>query len=86
MVSGGKIGHDNMTMPIDYGYIFGGGRGEVVDPQNDPDIDFKTYVKETYVTVKDNAFVLGGVRKPSTPLASQKRIASSCAHQTSSFS
>ena len=64
--SGGKIGKDNMSMtkvggPDDYGYIFGGGRGEVVDPRNNPDIDFTTYVNETYVTVSDSAFVLGGV-------------------------
>ena len=47
-----------MTMPDDHGYVFGAGRGELADPTVDKDIDFKTYVNNTYVTIK-NGYVAG---------------------------
>ena len=60
-VSGGKLGKDNMKMPDDFGYVFGASRGETKDPATNPDIDFKTYVKETEVTISGTAFILGSV-------------------------
>ena len=44
--------------PVDYGFVFGAGRGEVEDPYSDPDVDFHTYVKETDVTIK-NTYAAG---------------------------
>ena len=42
-----------MTMPDDFGYVFGAGRGELTNPATDKDIDFRTYVKETEVIIKN---------------------------------
>ena len=42
-----------MTMPQDFGYVFGAGRGELTNPATDPDIDFRTYVNETNVIIKN---------------------------------
>ena len=47
-----------MTMPQDYGYVFGAGRGELKNPATDKDIDFRTYVDSTVVTIK-NGYVAG---------------------------
>ncbi len=47
-----------MTMPDDYGYVFGAGRGELVNPETDPDIHFRTYVNTTDVIIK-NAYEEG---------------------------
>ena len=47
-----------MTMPDDYGYVFGAGRGELKNPATDKDIDFRTYVDSTVVTIK-NGYVAG---------------------------
>ena len=62
-ISGGKLGRDNMTMPDDFGYVFGASRGEVKDTAQAANIDlpFMTYVKETDVTISGTAFILGGV-------------------------
>ena len=60
-ISGGRVGFLGMTMPDDYGYVFGAGRGETKDPAEDPDIDFKAYVKETHVTIEGTALICGGV-------------------------
>ncbi len=60
-VSGGRVGPLGMTMPDDYGYVFGAGRGETKDPAEDPDIDFEAYVKETNVTIEGTALICGGV-------------------------
>ena len=46
-------GADGVAGPDDYGYVFGGGRGELVNPATDPDINNKTYVNETEVTIKN---------------------------------
>ena len=47
--------------PVDYGFVFGAGRGEVEDPYSDPDVDFHTYVKETEVTISGTALVMASV-------------------------
>ena len=62
-VSGGKLGKDNMKMPDDFGYVFGASRGEVRDTTmaEYADLRFKTYVKDTEVIIKGDAFILGGV-------------------------
>ena len=52
-VSGGQVGPLGMTMPDDYGYVFGAGRGETADPNVDVDVDFKTYVHDTRVIIKN---------------------------------
>ena len=39
--------------PVDVGFVFGAGRGEVENPDDDPDADFHTYVKETEVIIKN---------------------------------
>ena len=49
--------------PVDVGFVFGAGRGEVEDPATDADADFRTYVKETDVTISGGivmASVYGG--------------------------
>ena len=50
-----------MTMPDDYGYVFGAGRGELTNPATDKDIDFRTYVDSTEVIISDSALIAGGV-------------------------
>ena len=60
-ISGGRVGPIGMAMPDDYGYVFGAGRGETKDPAEDPDIDFRAYVKETHVTINGTALICGGV-------------------------
>ena len=63
-ISGGRVGPVNvsdelvvtpasMTMPNDYGYVFGASKGELKDPTVDPDVDFSAYVYDTHVTIKD---------------------------------
>ncbi len=47
--------------PDDYGYVFGASRGDLVNPDTDPDIDFRTYVDNTEVTVSGKALIAGGV-------------------------
>ena len=39
--------------PVDVGFVFGAGRGEVESLANDPDADFRTYVKETEVIIRN---------------------------------
>lgn len=49
--------------PVDVGFVFGAGRGEVENPDTDPDADYRTYVKETDVTISGGivmASVYGG--------------------------
>ena len=63
-VSGGQVGPTGMAMPDDFGYVFGACRGALEDPQIDPDIEFKAYVKETHVTINDSTgstLIVGGV-------------------------
>ncbi len=52
-MSGGQVGPLGMVMPDDYGYVFGAGRGETADPNVDVDVDFKTYVHDTRVIIKN---------------------------------
>ena len=51
----------NDVGPVDYGFVFGAGRGEVEDPATDKDADFRTFVKETDVTVGGTAFIMASV-------------------------
>ncbi|MBR1410667.1 MAG: hypothetical protein IJ580_06175 [Prevotella sp.] len=69
-VSGGEIGKSGLKMdhgdegvtpPDDYGYVFGGGRGEVADPATYKNVEFMAYVDKTDVTISGNAFVTGAV-------------------------
>ncbi|MBQ8989254.1 MAG: hypothetical protein IJ067_06155 [Prevotella sp.] len=70
-ISGGQVGPTGMSMtgagvdgvnsPDDFGYVFGACRGVVKDPEEDPDIDFRTYVSETHVTISGSTFITGGV-------------------------
>ena len=47
--------------PVDVGFVFGAGRGEVENPNDDPDADFHTYVKETEVTISGTALIMASV-------------------------
>lgn len=47
--------------PVDVGFVFGAGRGDVEDPATSPDADFHTFVKETDVTVGGTAFIMASV-------------------------
>ena len=49
---------NNPLDPDDYGYVFGASRGDSKDPAVDPDIEYKAYVNETHVTIK-NGYVAG---------------------------
>ena len=70
-VSGGRVGPFTyadgavtptaMTMPQDFGYVFGAGQGILADPATDPDIDFRTYVDNTEVNISGTALIAGGV-------------------------
>ena len=60
-ISGGQVGRADMRMPEDFGYVFGGSRGALADPEVDKDIDFRAYVYETNVTISGTAFIVGGV-------------------------
>ena len=60
-VSGGRVGPFGMRMPDDFGYVFGAGMGILKDPAIDNDIEFRTYVYETDVTISGSAFIIGGV-------------------------
>ena len=62
-IFGGRVGPFGMKMITDsiaddYGYVFGASKGNLADPASDKDIDFKTYVNETYVTIR-NAYEKG---------------------------
>ena len=72
VVTGGQIGPievatQGMNRPIDEGgpvpegWVWGGGCGIVADPATDPDTDFRTYVKETDVTIGGDAFILESI-------------------------
>ena len=47
--------------PVDYGFVFGAGRGDVENPATSPDADFHTFVKETDVTIGGTAFIMASV-------------------------
>ena len=52
-----------MTMPQDFGYVFGAGRGKMGNPavEGNEDIEFMTYVDSTRVTISGSALIAGGV-------------------------
>ena len=60
-VNGGRVGPLGMMMPTDYGHVFGAGRGELNNPDVDKDVDYRTYVSETHVTISGTAFIMGSV-------------------------
>ncbi len=70
VISGGQVGPTsaadngmNAADIVDVGFVFGAGRGEVENPDEVPDADFHTYVKETDVTISGGivmASVYGG--------------------------
>ena len=49
------------TEPVDYGFVFGAGRGAVENPYVDLDADFHTYVNKTEVTIGGTAFIMASV-------------------------
>ena len=61
VISGGQVGPVEVATqgmqkdggPVDVGFVFGAGRGEVEDPATDPDADFHCYVKETEVIIRN---------------------------------
>ena len=68
-ISGGRVGPfetatagmKGSSGPVDYGFVFGAGRGEGKDPAIDPDIDYHTYVYETDVTITGSALIMASV-------------------------
>ena len=72
VVSGGQIGPIEVATqgmnrkaaqggPVPEGWVWGGGRGLVQSPTENPDVHFTAYVNETDVTIKDNAFILESI-------------------------
>ena len=77
MVNGGQVGPVETALatggmkntgkllgidgPVDVGFVFGAGRGDVENPATTPDADFHTFVKETDVTVGGTAFIMASV-------------------------
>ncbi|MBR2253851.1 MAG: chitobiase/beta-hexosaminidase C-terminal domain-containing protein [Prevotella sp.] len=63
VISGGQVGPIEVATkgmknvggdgPVDVGFVFGAGRGEVEDPDVDKDADFHTYVNATEVIIKN---------------------------------
>ncbi len=47
--------------PVPQGWVWGAGCGLVENPADDPDTHFKTYVNNTDVTIKGNAFILESI-------------------------
>ena len=65
-ISGGEIGTKNMKMdktdgPDDFGHVFGGGRGNVLDPDIYKNVEICGYFGSTELTIKGKAFVRGSV-------------------------
>lgn len=73
VVSGGQIGPVTVATegmnrktnghgdPVPQGWVWGAGCGLVEDPSKEPDTHFKTYVNNTDVTIKGNAFILESI-------------------------
>jgi hypothetical protein len=74
VVSGGQIGPISVATegmnrkdaqghgdPVPQGWVWGAGCGLVENPSDDPDTHFKTYVNNTDVTIKGNAFILESI-------------------------
>ena len=72
VVTGGQIGPIEVATqgmnrpvadggPVPEGWVWGGGCGVVADPATDSDADFRTYVKETDVTIGGTAFILESI-------------------------
>ena len=57
-----KDPNDNTDVgPVDYGFVFGAGRGDVENPAEDADADFRTYVNATEVTIGGTALIMASV-------------------------
>ena len=52
---------ENDVGPVDYGFVFGAGRGNVENPAEDADADFRTYVNSTDVTIGGTALIMASV-------------------------
>ena len=72
VISGGQIGPVDVAKygmnrpeaeggPVSEGWVWGGSRGLIEDPADEPDTHFKSYVNETDVTIKGTAFILEGI-------------------------
>ena len=72
VVSGGQIGPIEVATlgvnrpasqggPVPEGWVWGGGRGKVESPNENPDVHFTAYVGSTDVTIKENAFILESI-------------------------
>ena len=57
--TGNLVGYEGG--PVDVGFVFGAGRGEVENPVTDKDADFRTFVKETDVTIGGTALIMASV-------------------------
>ena len=60
-ISGGKVGPNNLTMPMNAGMVFGAGRGEMHDLTYYPNLERVVYVDQTDVTITGTAFIKGSV-------------------------
>ena len=56
--TGNLAGYDG---PVDVGFVFGAGRGEVENPAVDPDTHFRTFVNNTDVTIGGTALIMASV-------------------------
>ena len=73
VVTGGQIGPIEVATlgmnrktnghgdPVPQGWVWGAGCGVIADRETDPDTDFRTYVKETDVTIGGTAFILESI-------------------------
>jgi hypothetical protein len=71
VVSGGQVGplevatkgmkNEGGDGPVDVGFVFGAGRGDVLNPALDEDADFHTYVNKTDVTISGTALIMASV-------------------------
>ena len=62
-VSGGEVGPNDMVMPMNYGHVFGGGKGEIGNTATAAyaNLDNMAFVNTTNVTISSTAFVKGSV-------------------------
>ncbi len=56
-----KVGTPGMTMPDDWGYVFGAGRGASLDPEIYPLIETYQFVNNTELTIGGSALIYGSV-------------------------
>ena len=71
VVSGGQVGplevatkgmkNEGGDGPVDVGFVFGAGRGDVENPNDVKDADFHTFVNKTDVTISGTALIMASV-------------------------